>query len=521
MPPPVHLRNSESTAQNAMQAPPVYRPQIAPQRPPAPSVYRPQPGASQLRGTLPPVYSPRAQAPPALSLVPKQLISGVRIGKAPHYNSLHKATTSSQASLYPPPVYRPDGSPTVQSRTSPSSFAGRCGIAAPTSSPVPVQRKPAPLSVPMQDFSSKSNLSPPLPKLPPTYFPGGVPPARPPFPPLQRKPSPSYLAEKVSPPPATVRPHAALRTVQRISALTCTHSVPKTPLISPRSVGQKVVQRMHGKQPSPRTQPIPVFTLNPHQSEFEQLYRMPDSPELAYVDELSHRLHQAIHINSDLMNPSSGAKFPSDIQDEYWNTLERYRGLHIGSVPALKEGWVDIHDSYSGAKVGGALYADLRTKFKHVLNESDVDFTSHQFVRKYPEVHHLLYKAIRPEYAAEEWNLMVATRGNSSQEGQHDGIFHKLSAARMGGIYTTLVPAAERLLESWADHKPSLYPSWTQQPSFFSGVVEEWSSVHRVPPTPVFSLLAIYPRRCGAITRSGKQCSRLIYSGTYCHQHTL
>ncbi len=283
-----------------------------------------------------------------------------------------------------------------------------------------------------------------------------------------------------------------------------------------------VVQRMFGKKVSPRTEPIPIFTLDPHRSEFEQLYSMPDPGALAYYDELTERLHQAIHIDSNLMNPSSGATFPTELQYEYWDTLERHRGLHVGSVPALQEGWREIRDDYTGSKLGGPLYTHLRSGFKPVLDSSDVDFKSSEFPRSYPEVHHLLYKAIRPEYATEEWNLMVATRGNSKQEGQHEGIFHKLSAAKMGGIYTTLVPAAERLLESWAGHTPSLYPSWTPQPSIFAPVVEDWSSLHHAPPIPLlFAPVVTYPRQCDAFTLSGKQCSRQIWSGTKCYQHAL
>lgn len=279
---------------------------------------------------------------------------------------------------------------------------------------------------------------------------------------------------------------------------------------------------MHGKKVDPRTEPIPIFTLDPHRSEFEQLYSMPDPSALAYYDELTERMHQAIHIDSDLMNPSSGAKFPKEIQDEYWNTLERHRGLHVGSVPALQEGWRGIRDDYTGSKLGGPLYTHLRSGFKPVLDSSDVDFKAPEFPRTYPEVHHLLYKAIRPEYATEEWNLMVATRGSSKQEGQHEGIFHKLSAAKMGGIYTTLVPAAERLLESWAGHAPSLYSSWKPEPSFFAPVVEDWSSVHYAAPTgALFAPLVVYPRQCDAFTQSGKQCSRQIWSGTKCYQHAL
>lgn len=496
---PVSSSGTQSAAGSTSTPPPVYRPYSS--------------MAQRTVATAPPVYTPSSFSaqkysspapPPAYRPAQSSGILRKVIPVPPVYVPFNKAAAQGKTLPTPPPVYRPGNLSAAQSRLAPAPWAGGSNALSPKLTSRLPQRNPAAPSVRAPDYlAPRSSL-----------------------PAVQLKPTPP-LAAKASPRPAAYRPsapasmHGMARVVQTRAARPSTQPSQTPPALASALV-PNVVQPMHGKQVSPRTEPIPIVTLDPHRSEFEQLYGMPAPSALAYYDELTERMRQAIHIDSDLMNPSSGARFPKEIQDEYWDTLERHRGLHVGSVPALKEGWVEIHHGYTGSKVGGALYTHLRSGFKPVLDGSDVDFGSCEFVRRYPEVHHLLYKAIRPEYATEDWNLMVATRGNSKQQGQHEGIFHKLSAAKMGGIYTTLVPAAERLLESWAEHTPSLYPSWTPQPSLFAPVVAEWSSSHYAPPTPVlFAPTLVYPRQCEAITMSRKQCSRQIYSGTKCHQHIL
>jgi len=283
------------------------------------------------------------------------------------------------------------------------------------------------------------------------------------------------------------------------------------------------------KQVSPRTQEIPIFTLDKKLPEFDQLYHMLSDPQVAYYNELADRMHQAIHIDSDLMNSKSTAHFPEELQREYWDTLERYRGLHVGSVPSLEQGWSDLVSHYSGSKTGPPLYNALRSPgFKSVLDTSGVVFTDPSFARRFPEVHHLLYKAIYGEYATTPWNLMVATRGSSSQVGQHEGIFHTLSAAKMGNIYQTLVPAAERLIRSWAGQAPTFFPTHvpTESVDMSLPVVKAWSSVHLHAPTsplaPVSAPLMPDPGgyTCGGMTVSGSPCKVRVKSfGERCWRH--
>jgi RHS repeat-associated protein len=244
-------------------------------------------------------------------------------------------------------------------------------------------------------------------------------------------------------------------------------------------------------KPLPPAEPEPVFTLDPTKSDVVQLYRYVSPSEAKYYLNLADRLSCAIHVDSKLMDRDSpsrwGDTYPG-LEREVWNVFERYRGLHFGSNQGLQVGWEDVVSNYTGGKTGSALYTAARGKYSPYLNtEAPVDFKDSSWLRP-PETHHLLYKSLFPDYAVQPWNLMLATRGNSSGTvGLHE-MLHTVEAAGQGGIYTTLVPATRELVRSWAAETANYYPAPALRPPSSDSVVKLWSA-QTVQPSP-FSMLS-------------------------------
>jgi RHS repeat-associated protein len=242
--------------------------------------------------------------------------------------------------------------------------------------------------------------------------------------------------------------------------------------------------------PDPRTKPVPIYSLDFAKSDLAQMYTYVTPAHTEYYDELVVRMGQSIYLRPQLTDPGAVVRYHSDVERELWNVLDLHRGLHLGSVPALKTGWEQLVDSYGGAKTGAQLYTALRSQYTKVLNANPVlDFKSWEFLRP-PELHHLIYKAIRPEYAVQPWNLMLATRGSTSSGkiGTHEGVFHKLGSVGAKDLYRVLNPGFERLVLSWAGQTASFYPTPVLSP----------------PPSPVDSVVALWssPFRYTAITGS-------------------
>lgn len=253
--------------------------------------------------------------------------------------------------------------------------------------------------------------------------------------------------------------------------------------------------------PDPRTKPVPVYSIDFAKSDLAQMYTYVTPAHTEYYDELVVRMGQSIYLRPQLTDPGAVVRYHSDVERELWNVLDLHRGLHLGSVPALKTGWEQLVDSYGGAKTGAQLYTALRSQYTKVLNAAPViDFKAKEFLRP-PELHHLIYKAIRPEYAVQPWNLMLATRGSTSSGkiGTHEGVFHKLGSVGAKDLYRVLNPGFERLVLSWSGQAASFYPTPALTP----------------PPSPVDKVVALYsnPFRYTAITGSSSSSSSSLVSG--------
>jgi len=240
------------------------------------------------------------------------------------------------------------------------------------------------------------------------------------------------------------------------------------------------------KKALPPALPEPVVLMDPTQSDVVQLYRYLTNGEVKYYQNLADRLSCAIHVDSKLMDkshPSRWSNMYPELEREVWNMFERNRGLHFGSNEGIRAGWEDAASAYSGGKLGGALYSALRTPtYANYLNQkSPLNLSSPVWLRE-PDVHHLLYKAMYPEFAVRPWNLMLTTRGSESSglTGLHETI-HLVSAAGQGNRWKNLVPATRALIESWTGQTASYYPSPPAREEFLCDPTSWHWSAHAEP----------------------------------------
>lgn len=284
-----------------------------------------------------------------------------------------------------------------------------------------------------------------------------------------------------------------------------------------------------------KMQSLPIYSLKKTEPEFNQLYRNLSSTEAQYYRDFALEIHKEVmKKNSKLMDKSNPSAFSKPIQDNLWQLLENHRGMHVASVPALKAGWDDALINYNGAKTNAALYAHIRSSdpFKDALKGSAVKFDDDIYARAYPEVHHLIYKSIEPTYAYHPWNLMVATRGGTdgfgnSVYGQHEALWHTVSAGEMSGkygggssIYDTLVPAVGEVVKSWAGQTPSLYPTQQVVPFSFnsSKLISQYSATQHY---SISSISSISSATCDFyLPIQGRNCMRSPKVGsTRCPWH--
>ncbi len=269
----------------------------------------------------------------------------------------------------------------------------------------------------------------------------------------------------------------------------------------------------------PPALPQPVVVMDPTQSDVVQLYRYLNPSEVAYYANLADRLSCAIHVDSKLMNPLAPSRWRDtypQLEVEVWNMFERNRGLHFGSNEGISAGWEDAASAYSGGKTGGPLYAALRSPAygEYLEKQTLVDFGSSVWLRE-PDVHHLLYKAMYPQFAVKPWNLMLTTRGSDSSglTGLHETI-HLVSAAGQGNRWKNLVPATRALIESWTGQSASYYPARPAREEFLCDPTSWYWSAHTEPLHSLDLTAAAGPVAAATVSAGKKAAKTSLHSKT-------
>jgi hypothetical protein len=115
--------------------------------------------------------------------------------------------------------------------------------------------------------------------------------------------------------------------------------------------------------------------------------------------------------------------------------FEASKPLHFQFNPYLHDAWTENLDSYSGSKKEIPLYSVMRSALTQDFTAEPIGSGSLNAVLKEvsgrpAEVHHLMYKAKRPQYANHTGNLVLSQRSESERRsgpGQHE-LMHKVSS---------------------------------------------------------------------------------------------
>jgi hypothetical protein len=132
-----------------------------------------------------------------------------------------------------------------------------------------------------------------------------------------------------------------------------------------------------------------------------------------------------------------------DVYTDVRLMLATNKPLHLISNPLLSQAWQRAHASYRGAKVGIALYTEVRKKLTHQLSALRVDdgvvqlYPALQAINnKPPEVHHLSQIAVDPS------NLFLLNRSQKETQlgpSQHE-LFHKVSSGNHRNKFRVIAP---------------------------------------------------------------------------------
>jgi len=168
----------------------------------------------------------------------------------------------------------------------------------------------------------------------------------------------------------------------------------------------------------------------------------------------------ADRIAYDVKGGSSSKLSASTITDIHL-ALEASKPLHFQFNDLLGEQWRENMDEYTGGKRQIPLYSVMRSKTTSFFQEPDVDTVSSlndhlKAISGRPaEVHHILYKAVRPQYANQTPNLMLTQRSAKESvygPGQHE-LMHMLASGNDSDKFRVLLPQFEAEYLKWYNGK--------------------------------------------------------------------
>jgi RHS repeat-associated protein len=182
----------------------------------------------------------------------------------------------------------------------------------------------------------------------------------------------------------------------------------------------------------------------------DQQYRYLTPSEFQSNVVLSWDEHQEIHKNS-LLFADESARFSPAVENRLLDAFRSVDSLFFFNNPVLAEAWDDANSRITHPSKTLDLRHDYTLTRSHLNNVLSVDIPELDFSNFLTpfESHHSLLKSFHPELATTTEIMALATRGSTSSGlvGQHEGLFHLLTAAQMGSTFATEVPAVSGLIK--------------------------------------------------------------------------
>lgn len=162
---------------------------------------------------------------------------------------------------------------------------------------------------------------------------------------------------------------------------------------------------------------------------------------------------------------SHGGKLQSTTVSDLHLMFEASVPLHYGFNDFLGDEWRSNMGAYSGSKRRVPLYSVMRSKtttqFKSetsIPGFASLNEVLYEVSQRPAEVHHILYKAVRPQYANQTSNLMLVQRSAKESvegPGQHE-LMHKVGSGNDSDKFRVLLPEFEAEYIKWYMAKQSV-----------------------------------------------------------------
>ncbi len=170
--------------------------------------------------------------------------------------------------------------------------------------------------------------------------------------------------------------------------------------------------------------------------------------------ETANKIFDEAYKNKKLFTDET-ATFSLELQEEIKDKFNKFSGAFSVLNPTLHKALIaaeaTIATNTSDKARAKRAYEKLRSKIQKQLEKvfPNVDFSP--LVGKKPfELHHILYKALHPEFATNVNNFAVASRGSTREGliGTHEGLFHLLTSGNDRSIYKKEIAAVIGLFKT-------------------------------------------------------------------------
>lgn len=162
-------------------------------------------------------------------------------------------------------------------------------------------------------------------------------------------------------------------------------------------------------------------------------------------------------IKNDVGKNKTGKLQPATV-DELKLVFKASEPLHYHFNPSLTDSWDEAVLNYNGSLKNIPLYGAMRTKATDFFKGSSIGNSNSNLndilkavSGRPPEVHHILYKKVRPEYAIQTPNLVLTERSSNEKRdgpGQHE-LYHKIASGNDPNKFGVLLPQFEDSYKDW------------------------------------------------------------------------
>ena len=182
-------------------------------------------------------------------------------------------------------------------------------------------------------------------------------------------------------------------------------------------------------------------------------YRFLTPQEVQAIKDLSLEIRQEVIGKNSTLLADENQRFSAKTESAVVARFSEFKGLFMAANPLLAQVWDESKSRLTNPSTGLDFrhdYTLTRSHMNKVLAQMTPELDLSSGGQPF-ETHHLLLKSKHPELAVTTQNMVLTTRGSSSSgpRGLHGGLFHRLTAGGMGGLYSTEVAGVTGLIKKF------------------------------------------------------------------------